>query len=889
MPDDKLYSNIYNMNEFWLTKIAPKYLPINNISLQRVGLFGYVNEVMSTVTEDVTNTTAILVNEIFPSKSNLPEMILNYSNQYQITDINAIPATVPIVIGIPQRSLIQNSKVVSDTLEFIIDKDSEINIDDLYTFMIDYDIRVISKLVNNNYIHTAQYIMNTRNPLSNIEIPYLKTYKMMNYGEQYVFITLRARQVSKQISIESVYSADIIDNYTKIISYDTDQLAGFNVYYKSPKTSEYIQLITLLDGSSYIKEPFCFYTYSDEKELKIRFPNLYNYFSLEFNAELKYELYLTKGTQGNIDYKGRNIKFIPKSEIYDYSNIIIMCELLDEATNGRDRLTMDQIKERIQEESLTKGTVVTDIDLNLILDKLANSKVVVIKKRDDIITRLFEAFILMMDKENNIIPTNTLNVKLYETDFDLTESNTRIIKAGTMFEFDDDMMLIKKDPNTVQDVYNYEQTNFLYSNLFTIIVRQNPFFVSFYLNSINRRVLFDISYINPYSYIQFILNEFNVYRNSLLNTTDANKYLFTLKMSPNTDIPFPVAEISPDGVIVTDLNRVKIFIVFKENENDLGYLPLSLTNISSDDIYTFTGEIETNDYISLYNKIQIVNSITPMGEDSPEISTMLPINNLNLSVISFINDGDPIDDPHPYHTSIDGVSSFKLTNIYSNINDSVDMVVDMLNYMSSFIKTIKPDPLLPDYYYMLKLIPVFRYSYLKDAIYIDTILENINSALQIIDSNASLIENNNSISIKWYNTYGPSKYFTIGVNQELLDKLNIKIAFKIKINKILLSDEYKNDIKNHIKTFIESINNSTSNLYIFDIFNSLKSAFPDIVYVEFIGINDYDSSIQVMENSVTDVRNSLTNIKDFVPEFVNIDTQKNVNGVKESQILITYV
>jgi hypothetical protein len=889
MADNKLYSNIYNINEFWLNKIAPKYFNLNDISLQRVGMFGYINEVMSTVTEDVTNATAILVNEIFPMKSNLPEMILNYSNQYQIQDINAVPATIPIVIGIPQKTLIEKSTIVLDTLDFIIDKDSEIIIDDQYTFMIDYDIKITSKYINNNYIHTAQYIMNPKNPISDITIPYLKTYKMMNYGEEYVFITLRARQVSKQVTVESVYSADIIDNYSKIITYDTDQLAGFNIFYKSPKTSDYIQLITLLDGSSYIKEPFCFYLYSDEKELEIKFPNLYNYFSLEFNAELKYELYLTKGVNGNINYTGTNVKFIPKSEIYDYSNIIIACELLGEAKGGRDRLVMDEIKQRTQEESMTKGTITTDIDLNLILDKLANSKVVAIKKRDDIIQRLFEAFILMTDKENNIIPTNTLDLKLLESDFDLNQDGNRIIKAGTMLEFNSNKILVKKDPGTVSDVSTYEKTNFLYSNLFTIIVRQNPFFVSFYLNSINRKVLFDISYINPYSYIQFILNEFNIYRNSLLDSNEANQYKFTLKMTPNTDIPFSVADIDANGNVTSDLNKLKIFIVFKEDEIDLGYIPLTFKNISTTGVFTFEGVITTNDYISLYNKIQISNSIIPMSGTIPEVSTMIPISNLGISVISFINDGESVTNMHPYHTSIDGVSNFKLTNIYNNTDDKVDIVIDMLNYMSSFIKTIKPDISLPDYYYLLKLIPVFRYSYLKDSIYINTILENINGALQLIDKNTSLIENNNSINIKWYNTYGPSKYFTIGANQQLLDKLNIKIAFKIKVNKMLLSDEYKINIQNHIKQFIESINSSTANLYIFDIFNSLKAAFPDIIYVEFIGINDYDSSIQIMENSVTDVRNSLTNIKDFVPEFVNIDTQKNANDIKEPQILITYV
>ncbi len=887
---DKVYSNIYNMQEFWLTEIATKYFELKDLNLQRVGLFGYINEVMSNVTEDVVNSNAILINEIFPSKANLPEIILNYSSQYQITDINATPATIPIVIGISQKSLIENSKVAADALEFIIDKDSEIIIDNKYTFMIDYDIKIVSKFVNNNYIYTAQYIINTKNPLSDITVPYLKAYKMVNYGEEYIFITLRARQVSKQIINETVYSADIIDNYSRIVTYDQDQLAGFNIFYKSPKTAEYIQLITLLDGSSYIKEPFCFYLYSDEMELKLRFPNLYNYFSLEFNAELRYELYLTKGEDGNISYSGKDIRFIPKSDVYDYSNTTIVCELLGDSTGGKNKKTLSEIQEMIQEEGLTKGTIITDTDLNVVLDKLANSKIMVVKKRDDIIKRIFEAFILMIDKENNVIPTNTLDMSVLETDFDLVQENSRIIKTGSMFELGSGI-LTKVDPITIEDIDEYEQTHFMYSNLFTIILRQEPFFVSFYLNSINRRVLFDISYINPYSYIQFILNNFTIYRNALSDSSDANEYKFTIQVSSNTEIPFTIADVDDDGDILTDHNKLKAFIVFQENEADIGYLPLTLTNVSSLGVYTLECTMSTDDYITVYNKLQINNSIIPMNKDIPE-SAVIPINDLEMSVLLFIDDGEAVYEPTSYHSSITGVSNFKLTNIYANANDKVDIVIDMLNYMSSFVKVISTGPNPEDYYYLIKLIPMFRYTYLKDQFYIDTIVDNINSTLALIDSNSALIENNNGINIKWYNTYGPSKYFNVGsgLDSQVLDKLNISIDFRIKINRVLLTDERKNDIKNHIKQFIESINaNDTNNIYIFDIFTSLKEAFPEIVYVEFVGINNYSSSIQIMENSVPDVRNSLINIKDFVPEFVNIDTQKNSNGVKESQITITYV
>ena len=59
------YSSIADIQEFWINDIASQYFDFNDTNNYKVGMFGYINEVMSTVTQDAFNTINIAKREFY--------------------------------------------------------------------------------------------------------------------------------------------------------------------------------------------------------------------------------------------------------------------------------------------------------------------------------------------------------------------------------------------------------------------------------------------------------------------------------------------------------------------------------------------------------------------------------------------------------------------------------------------------------------------------------------------------------------------------------------------------------------------------------------------------------------------------------------------------------
>ena len=98
-------SNMYDITEQWLTEVAPKYFDLPDLSLNRIGLFGYVNELMAHSLEAMSNENSILYNELFFKRAVLPQSIYAYASHYNLEDINAKPASMQFALGITEKDL----------------------------------------------------------------------------------------------------------------------------------------------------------------------------------------------------------------------------------------------------------------------------------------------------------------------------------------------------------------------------------------------------------------------------------------------------------------------------------------------------------------------------------------------------------------------------------------------------------------------------------------------------------------------------------------------------------------------------------------------------------------------------------------------------------------
>ena len=120
------------------------------------------------------------------------------------------------------------------------------------------------------------------------------------------------------------------------------------------------------------------------------------------------------------------------------------------------------------------------------------------------------------------------------------------------------------------------------------------------------------------------------------------------------------------------------------------------------------------------------------------------------------------------------------------------------------------------------------------------------------------------MDFKFFNTYGPSRFFTWDNGLDVIDRVNISIFFKLKL-KPNYDTNIVEDIKKDIKDYIEDINNINS-LHIPNLITEITNKYSQsIIFFEFVSINGQDTGHQHIY--AMDVPDGI-----MVPEFVNINT-----------------
>ena len=141
------------------------------------------------------------------------------------------------------------------------------------------------------------------------------------------------------------------------------------------------------------------------------------------------------------------------------------------------------------------------------LDRGTDTKIIIKKKRDDFRWRIYCAFCLLRDRANEVIPTNTLDLKIAPEQFDVYyESSKRmILRPGNIFTYgavneetgEIDYAVYKEDGLHVIDNLNETEASkqFVFTNPFLISVTLDPNAVGFYLNSVDLNSPIEYSYV----------------------------------------------------------------------------------------------------------------------------------------------------------------------------------------------------------------------------------------------------------------------------------------------------------------------------------------------------------------------------------------------------------
>lgn len=866
-----LLTDIYNITET-VDEIQKKYMDDIDSNTLAMGMFGYQNEMFSTILQDAIICAAETGNESFPTRAKFERDVLTYAVNYDVQHINAVPATMNVVIGILEKELLKKFK--NDL--FTIYRDCPIYIGK-YEFHLDYNMVIQkSETPTGDIVYSAMYDFSTPNRLSNITNPYLSAPYIANVNsDKFVFINCTLSQVTYEDTYKNILSSDVI--YNKTIDFTVEnQLADFDVIVS--QNGEKTTLTPIFEGqSSDAADNYCYYTYIDTNKIRIKFDR--NNFEPKSGAEVHIAAVTTEGADGIFEYNSTVLQAL-KSSYTNYNSLYIYVQPLESSIGGSDRKSMDELKQIIPRQILSRGNITNNKDIENYFNTLENNRLIFYKRRDNQITRLYYAYLLVKDESNNIIPTNTINLRLTPGlvakdtgEFDNYLEKRYMLNPGRMIRYVGNDLCRLANPKayaTDDLIYAAEEEGFLYACPYLCVVNKAPLSVSYYLTIINRKYNFRYSYINNASKNQFITS-------TLLCSkpyVDEEYYTFSMTLTQNTNMDQKLVKIDDDGNIIDC--KIRPFIIFK---NDEGYSYYIEGNIVGYEKNTFKYNVEfklhTTNILDRTNLMKFDN--IHVGGDGSLSFVYFP-DTVSAKVVTYVESDTILEKDSnrlAMDTIIPNMDDYNLTNEYQCVSD-IHLFYNYSNVINSTI-TLEENTTVGGYDYVINGIPVVRYSYLNDLNRSLEFIDYIQYRKAFIDDALDVVEDSFSIDFKLFNTYGPSKMFKIGHDDTTLDRVNLKLKFKLKL-KVGANKSTPDLIVNSIKSYVENINVIDS-IHMTNLTTEITDEYSDdIEFIEFVSINNYDALRQYLEKVETDV------ITD-VPEFLCINLTQDLQPDIEIELL----
>lgn len=911
---DRNYTDNFSIKDTAITNLAQKYFPDINLSALNVGELGFVLEQIANITEDSFNTASVLINEAFPNKAVIPESIYSHAAIFQLNDTFVSCGSCSFILLLQQSDVLTYGEDVNNKKYMYIDKNTIITVSDesnnlSIPFTLDYDIQITARKKNTDsgfiYDYSAQYVPDSSNSISDIHDPYLKI-RAMNGG--YIILQFTAHQVERsEVVIPVVNNSKI--NYP-ILTFDfNDNLAGMDIFYRSPSSTEFIQLEKRVKFSLPIKTPFCYYRLKDTYTVELSFTSRDGYFQPEFNSEIKVVMYTTMGKKAEFSsYNGTSIDFQMNSDKYQYNNsLIISAKVVSACTGGSERMSIDELKALTVESYSSAGEL---SDENDIMTYFYNYKyrygneILVAKRRDDISERLFSAFLLLKN-ESYIYPTNTTNLSIVEDDFDIVDNDTYryTLNPGHVFVYDEsdsDLVVMAKDENgnpimaydvdavtdlmspTIDENGN-EKYKFVYTNPFLISVNKSPNIVGLYKTVISNDIQLDYTYSDSDVFTQFISNRIHISR----TLSDQSEYLLSLSLIPS-------ASLSDDDIeskYITNLNTydgnyVRVIIGFVgSGVDERGYVELYPTEQNSLDIVnvTFSAKIRTNDGINSNGEFALISdNIIKSFNHSKSDYVYIPIADSVLNVYILYktdNGGDNMFTKYPEYMET-GISDFSVVNTYSTKSEKVTFIepMNMMRSIVTFHKNVNTSKTATTQM-KLSLLPMVKADMVHDDATFGLFVNTLTKNYRYIEECLPRLRNNTHIDVKFYNTYGRSKNYFVGDEDEQMDRVNIVIKFKVSLIDGADDNDVKIRLKDFIKKSIEQINSSGNNsLYVSNLIKEIELNFGEIHHLKFEGINGYNTDYQVIRVNTTDIKTlSKDEQRKYVPEILIADVEVSID------------
>lgn len=687
-----LTSDVYGIHAF-VDKIKQNFTPEVSESTLVLGIFGYMGEMFSTQLQNDIVMASEFSNESIATKAKFEKNVIAHALGVGLTDINARPAQLDVLLTFIEDDIIEwaNARDADGNdlpWEFIFDKDTPIYIGD-FEFHVDYDIKIRKILlenagVENKFVYSARYIMDIDNPVSDITNPYLTPPVKMNVNGMNVIFT---KCTLRQVELSTIYKKVLSDNSisAKTTTFDFEgQLAAFTIDVTEGANTTH--MVPVYDGLSVEvqKYPYFYYTYLDADTIRIKFDR-YSY-QPRINSEVKINLYTTQGEAGNFTfdpdvYPG----YAFESDKYEYSNI--GCEIrpvTGESSYGTDKKTVEELKQLIPKEALSRGSITNLADLENYFNMLNTdaSKLYFYKKRDNALERLYYSFMVMKDSYNVIIPTNTIDIMVTADQLQTEDNSGKLVfKKGQVIRLVDDIGYIYTPEDG--EILDYDGS-FYYTIPYSFIINTYPLYGMYYLSTMDANKFLDFTYINENCLYQFIATYINWYRGYLENP---NTYEMSISLEQNIVDEISMLIYDESGNIIG--SNVRVVAVFY-NDEDKEYRWAEAEFVGAEpsvNIFSFKFKFTTEDYIDIENRIRIDTGMYDIGTETESYGHFDANTKCIIHILSKQGGGT---DLNGLDNIVPGLDGWVVSNSYTVV-DGIDFFYDYSEIIESVIVVEKEE------------------------------------------------------------------------------------------------------------------------------------------------------------------------------------------------------
>ena len=850
-------SDIYDIEQT-LVDVRNRYIEDESEDTLNLGIFGFLTDTEAKKIQSAIVLTGELGNEMFPTRAKLTKNVIAHAIDAGISDINAVPASLTIDLGIKLDDL---NTYINEQGLFYFDHKSPIFIENI-EFHFDYDI-ILQRGLNTSgeYVYSAHYDMTEINRISNIKEPYLvQPFEMKIGSEMYIIFQAEVRQYTIEETQDRIISDSTIENKTYIFEFD-NQLADFDVYCTSNGVTTRLQ--PYYYGSALYEEinNYCWYEYISNNTIRITFDS--GSYIPTMNTSINIVAYTTLGKAGNFTYNLNpvvgGIYIDISSEKYLYDGITCFLIPVGDSVYGLDRKTKEELQKLIPIMRLRRSNITTDIDM-VNYFKMGDSdtqRIVPSKKVDNQVARIWFAYFIMKDSNNNVIPTNTINIRcdVTTTGFIRAEDGRYILPAGTVFHLENGAEYAEIiDAADVPELYSdeYYNTGYYYMNIYNIMIDLDPLHAAYYMtiSDKNQSLIFD--WVNDRAVIQFVSTASNFNRSLL---TDQSEYKLTFSAAQSLANDYSLYYEDPNTHEI--VNKMAVVLVMYREGAPYRWKAATLTSYDEENfVADWSVTLETDNTFDTGNNIRI-NDLNISGSTESNYGFLEPTTTAKLYFLAQL-------DAEYGRYDLDSIApgryeGYSVTNIY-DIQDGLTFYTNFTDIMSTVIDNV------PGYSQMFTItsIPMGGMHYMNSDEAVVMFTNTLNEKKAYIEDCIDMVDGTTSFDFKFINTYGQSKTYTLSDTATEIGSVDITLKFKVSIKST--NDIYtKDDILKFIKDYIENLS-YIGDIHFPNMITTITNNFSDrINYIEYITFNNFPVNSGVQHILEKDELSILE-----IPEFVNI-------------------